>query len=216
MQESIVRRLSFRSPMAMGEAGVERHMLGLLGSGCSARARDAGLRRSGPQGHGSHSPTRSTHQRGGEVSLLERLRKTPAKRGQVQWAHLSPAMRSESRQPCRRGSVALQEANPCGAMWGRPYAACLKPGTCLTRLGKMISLGCILPSACAPRAGLSMCIGTATTLVAIVPNLARGSRTAARGPRLGREDPRFAKWECAPVRLTGCGCTWFDDTDGGP
>ena len=44
------------------------------------------VRRSGPQGHGSHSPTRSTHQevKSACQALLERLRKTPAKRGQVQ------------------------------------------------------------------------------------------------------------------------------------
>ena len=67
MQESIVRRLSFRSAIAMGEAGVERHMLGLLGSGCSARARAAGAQEWATRAwlafaHTKHSP-------GGEVSL---------------------------------------------------------------------------------------------------------------------------------------------------
>ena len=40
--------------------------------------------------------------------------------------------------------MGLQEANPRGAKRRRPYAACLKPGTCLTRLSKMISDSCIL------------------------------------------------------------------------
>ena len=73
----------------------------------AARARALQVRRSGPQGHGSHSPTRSTHQevKSACQALLERLHKTPV--NGVKFKGLSSGKHATGRQAAGVGLMYL-------------------------------------------------------------------------------------------------------------